>query len=46
MSTDYRRFFVHLNRESDADVIAYLEAQANTTDAIRRAIRREIKEAR
>ena len=45
MPTRYRRVFLHLDEEKDADVIAYLDSQANKTDAVRRALRRQIKEA-
>ena len=46
MPTRYRRVFLHFDEEKDADVIAYLDAQSNKTDAVRRALRRQInKEA-
>ena len=45
MPTRYRRVFLHLDEEKDADVIAYLDSQDNKTDAVRRALRRQIKEA-
>ena len=44
MPTRYRRVFLHLDEEKDADVIAYLDSQDNKTDAVRRALRRQIKE--
>ena len=40
----YRRYNVQLEETKDADVIAHLEAQPNKTDAIRRALRRQIEE--
>ena len=46
MTATYRRFNLQLNEETDADVIAYLEAQPNATDAIRRALLSQIKAAR
>ena len=45
MPTRYRRVFLHLDEEKDADVIAYLDSQDNKTDAVRRALRQQIKEA-
>ncbi|MFA5054121.1 MAG: hypothetical protein WC565_08680 [Parcubacteria group bacterium] len=42
MTATYRRYNLQFNEETDADVIAYLEAQPNATDAIRRAIREKI----
>ena len=44
MSATYARYTLQLNVEVDADVIAYLERQMNKNDAIRRALRTQIKE--
>jgi hypothetical protein len=43
MTAKYRRFTLQLNEESDADVIAYLEASSNATDAIRQALRAKME---
>ena len=32
------------NKETDAAIIAYLDAQKNRTEAIRRALRKQMKE--
>jgi len=39
-----RQFPLSLNVETDADVIEYLDAQDNRTEAIRRAIRKQMRE--
>ena len=39
-----RQFPFSLNVETDADVIEYLDAQDNRTEAIRRAIRKQMRE--
>jgi len=39
MTTPYAKYTLQLNVEKDADVIAYLNAQANKNDTIRRALR-------
>ena len=39
-----RQIPIWLNVETDADILAYLDAQPNRTEAIRRAIRAQMKE--
>jgi len=39
MTTPYTKYTLQLNVEKDADVIEYLNAQANKNGAIRRALR-------
>lgn len=43
MAAETRQYNLRLNTEADADVIAYLEARANKNDAIRRALRSQMK---
>jgi len=43
MPATYRQFNIQLNTETDADVISYLERQANKNDTIRRALRAQMK---
>jgi len=38
-----RQFPIRLNVETDADILAYLDAQTNRTEAIRIAIRAQIQ---
>jgi len=40
----YRRYIISMNEQSDADLIAYLDSLENKTDAIRRALRKQIEE--
>ena len=39
MTATYKKYTLQLNAVTDADVIKYLEVQANKNDAIRRALR-------
>ena len=39
-----RQLPITLNVETDADILAYLDAQPNRTEAIRRAIRKQMEE--
>ena len=38
MKAEYRKFYPAFNTVKDAALIAYLDAQTNQTDAIRRAL--------
>jgi len=42
----YYRFTLQLNSERDKELIAWLEAQPNKTDCIRRALRKLMEEER
>ena len=44
MAATTRQIPIVLNTETDADVLAYLDAQPNRTEAIRRALRKQMKE--
>jgi len=44
MTTTYAKFTLQLDVETDADVIAYLDVQANKNDTIRRALRSRMGE--
>jgi len=39
MRAAYEKFTLQLNTETDADVIKYLESQANKNDTIRQALK-------
>ena len=39
-----RQLPITLNVETDADILAYLDEQPNRTEAIRRAIRKQMEE--
>jgi len=43
MSASYKRISLQLNEQTDADVIEYLNAQANKSEAIKAAIRKQIE---
>jgi len=43
MNAMYAKFTLQLNTVTDADVIEYLNAQANKNDTIRRALRAKMK---
>ena len=42
--TRYRRYIFNMIEGKDYDVIAYLDSLENKTDAIRRALRKQIEE--
>jgi len=44
MRAEYRKFYPAFNTVKDAALIAYLDAQANQTNAIRRALLVQMKE--
>ena len=44
MRAEYRKFYPAFNTVKDAALIAYLDAQTNQTDAIRRALLVQMKE--
>jgi len=44
MTATRRQVSLQLNVEKDAAIIAYLDAQPNRTEAIRRALRKQMKE--
>ena len=46
MTATYAKYTLQLNVEKDADVIEYLNAQANKNDTIRRALRARMDEAK
>ena len=45
MPAMYRRYNIQLDTEKDADLIEYLDAQANQTETFREGLRRLMKEA-
>jgi len=44
MAATLRQIPIWLNVETDADILAHLDAQPNRTEAIRRALRKQMKE--
>ena len=44
MTATYAKYSLQFNTEKDADVIAYLAKQTNQNDAVRRALRAQMKE--
>jgi len=44
MPATYMKYSLQLNSDTDADVIAYLASLPNKNDAIRRALRAQMKE--
>lgn len=43
MAAETRQYNLKLNTKTDADVISYMERQANKNDAVRRALRSQMK---
>ena len=44
MAATSRQILIRLNTETDAHILAYLDSQDNRTEAIRRAIRKQMRE--